>query len=62
MAVTFKIRILDLLTEFLAHALVLLRALQPAWAVAAGALESLLNGLNDLLVFVEADFHRGSSL
>ena len=52
MAVAFKVRILDLVAELLAHALVFLCVGKPARAVATGALEALLNAGDDLLVFV----------
>ena len=61
MAVALKVGVGDLLAEFLAHALVFLRPLKPSFAVAAGALEPLLDAGDDLLVFVQPDLHSASS-
>ena len=57
MAVALEIGIGDLILEFLTHTLGSLRALHAAGAVSAGALESLPDGLNDLLIWIELDFH-----
>ena len=57
MAVTFKIRICDLLPEFLADALILFRTLKSAGAVTAGALQAFLDGGNHFFVFVEPNSH-----
>jgi hypothetical protein len=39
---------------------VFLRALHAAGAVPAGALETLTDGVHDLLIGIELDFHIGS--
>ena len=57
MAVALEIGIRDLLTEFLANAFVLLGARQTAGAVSAGALESVLDHLDDFLVFIQPNSH-----
>ena len=56
-AVALKIRVGDLILEFLTHTLGSLRALQSAGAIPAGALETLTDGVDDLLVGIELDFH-----
>ena len=61
MAVALKVGVFDLLAEFLAHALVFLCAGEPARAVAAGALETLLDAGDDFLVFVQPYLHSASS-
>ena len=57
MAVALKVRIRDLLPEFLADALVLLGALQAAGAVSAGALESLFDGGHHFLIVIQPNSH-----
>ena len=57
MAVTFEIGIRDLLTEFLADALILFRPLESAGAVTAGTLQAVLNSLNQFFIFIESDSH-----
>ena len=58
MAVTLEIRVGDLGTELGADALIFLRPLQPAGAIAAGALETFLNDLDHLLVLIEPYCHK----
>ena len=55
MAIALEIGISDLLLKFLADALVLLGPLQAAGAVAAGSLQTLPDGLNHFLVFVQSE-------
>ena len=57
MAVALKIRVGDLILEFLTHTFVFFRALHAAGAVSAGALESFPDGIDDLLIGSELDFH-----
>ena len=57
MAETLKIGIFHLLTEFLADALVLLRPLQAAGAVSAGALQTLADHGHHFLVIVQSNCH-----
>ena len=57
MAVALEIRVRDLLLKFLADALVLLRPLQPAGAVAAGTLQALPNGSDHFLIFIQPNRH-----
>ena len=52
MAIAFEIGICDLLTEFLADALILLGALETAGAIAAGALQTLPDGSDNFLIFI----------
>jgi hypothetical protein len=52
MAKAFKIRIFNLLSEFLTHTLVLGCMLSAAGAVAARALEALADGFDDFLIRV----------
>ena len=49
--------ICNLILKLLTHTLGSLRALQSAGAVPAGALETLTDGVDDLLVGIELDFH-----
>ena len=60
MAVALKIGVGDLILELLTHTLGSLRALQSAGAVPAGALETLTDGVDDLLIGIELDFHVAS--
>ena len=46
------IRVRDLIPEFLAHALIFLRALSTAGAVAPGTLQAVPDGLDHFLVFI----------
>ena len=62
MAISGKVRVSDLLPEFLADALVFLGALQPARAIAAGAFQAFPDGLHHFLILVESDSHRLTSL
>ena len=59
MAIALEVGISNLLPEFLADALILLGPLQTAGAVAAGALQTLPNGLNHFLVFVQSECCHG---
>ena len=61
MAVALEVGILDLIAELLAHTLVFLCAGKPARAVAAGALEALLDAGDYLLVLVQPYLHSASS-
>ena len=61
MAISFEVRVGHLVTEFLADALVLFRALQTAWTVAAFGLEAFADHRHDFLVFVETDSHYFST-
>ena len=56
-AEAFKLRILDLLTEFFAHAFRVLAALEHARTVAACAFQSVLNSLDDFRIRIECYFH-----
>jgi len=51
-AITFIVRVCDLLAEFRANALIFFRMFQAAGAVAAGALEALANCLHYLFIFI----------
>ena len=62
MAKSFKIRIFNLLFEFLTHTLVLGCMLSAAWAVAARALETFFAYIDYLLVGIECDFHCSISV
>ena len=57
MAVALVIRVGDLILELLTHTLGSLRALPAAGAVSAGALESFPDGIDNLLIGIELDFH-----
>ena len=57
MAVALVIRVGDLILELLTHTLGSLRALPAARAVSAGALESFPDGIDNLLIGIELDFH-----
>ena len=57
MAVALVIRVGDLILELLTHTLGRLCALQSAGAVPAGALESFPDGIDNLLIGIELDFH-----
>ena len=57
MTVALKIRIRDLLPEFLADALILFRTLKSAGAVTAGALQALFDGGYQFFIFVEPNSH-----
>ena len=60
MAVALVIRVGDLVLKLLTHALGSLRALQAAGAVSAGTLQALADGVDDLLIGIELDFHVSS--
>ena len=57
MAESLEERICNLILKLLAHTFGRLRALQSAGAVPAGALETLTDGVDDLLIGIELDFH-----
>ena len=57
MAAPLEARICNWILELLAHTFGCLCALPAAGTVPAGALESLPDGLNDLLIWIEFDFH-----
>ena len=61
MAVALEIGVSDLLPEFLAHAFVFLGALQTAGAVSTGPFQTLLNGGNDFLIFIQMNSHIHTS-
>lgn len=58
MAVSFKFGVCNLLLELLAHAFILVASRKAAGAISAGALESLLNRVYYLLVFIKSYFHN----
>ena len=57
MAEALVIRVGDLLPEFLADALIVLRALQTAGAIPPGAFQPLPDGLNHFLILVQTNRH-----
>ena len=57
MAVALEIGIGDLILDLLTHTLGSLRALPAAGAVSAGALESFPDGIDNLLIGIDLDFH-----
>ena len=57
MAVALKIGVGDLILKLLAHTFGCLCALPAAGAVSAGALESFPDGIDNLLIGIELDFH-----
>lgn len=57
-AVALEIRVCNLASEFLTHALVLRRTGQPARAITACLLQPLLDVPYDLLILVESNLHR----
>ena len=59
-AVALEIRVGDLVLKLLTHALGNLRALQAAGAVSAGTFQALADGVDDLLIGIELDFHVAS--
>ena len=61
MAVTLEIGVGDLLSEFLADALIVLTALHAAGAIAAGPLEPFSHGLYHFLIFVQPNCHMATS-
>ncbi len=60
MAVALEIRIGNLILKLLAHTFGCLCAFSAAGTVSAGALETLTDGVDDLLVGIELDFHVAS--
>ena len=56
-AVALEIRVGDLVLKLLTHALGSLRALQAAGAVPAGTFQALADGVDNLLIGIELDFH-----
>ena len=57
MAVAFIVGVGDLFPKFLANALVVLGPFQTAGAVSAGALETLPDGFDHFLIFIEPNSH-----
>lgn len=57
MAKSLKIRVCDLLAEFLAHTFIFGGAFHAAGAISTGHFKALADGLNDFLVGVFFDFH-----
>ena len=57
MAVALKIGVSDLILKFLTHTSVFLCALPAAGTVSSGALESFSDGIDNLLIGIELDFH-----
>ena len=57
MAVALEIRIGDLILKLLAHTFGRLCALPAAGTVSSGALESFPDGIDNLLIGIELDFH-----
>ena len=57
MAIALEIRVGDLLTKFLADALVFLSSFQTAGTVAAGALQTVFDHLDHFLVIVQTYSH-----
>ena len=57
MAVTGKLRILDLIPEFLADAFVLLAPLQAAGTITAGAFQAVFDHLYDFFVLIQSNRH-----
>ena len=57
MAVALEIRIGDLILKLLAHTFGRLCALPAAGTVPAGALESFPDGIDNLLIWIEFDYH-----
>ena len=57
MAVALKIGVGDLILKLLAHTFGCLCALPAAVTVSAGALESFPDGIDNLLIGIELDFH-----
>ena len=57
MAVALEIRIGNLILKLLAHTFGCLCALQSAGAVPAGTFQALADGIHDLLIGIELDFH-----
>ena len=60
-AVTLKIGVRNLLPEFLTNALIILGTVQPAGAIAAGALQAVPDGLDHFFVFIEPNCHGVTS-
>ena len=57
MAVALVIRVGDLILELLTHTFGRLCALPAAGTVSSGALESFPDGIDNLLIGIELDFH-----
>ena len=62
MTVSFKVWIRNLSPEFGADALVILRPLQPAGAIATGAFQAFPDHSHHFLVIVKSDCHDHTSL
>ena len=58
MAKTLVVGVSDLLTEFLADALVFLGTLQAAGAITTGTLQAIFYGLYYFCIFIESDCHK----
>ena len=61
MTKAFKLRICNLIPEFLAHALVFLGLLTAARAVTACAPKPLLHGIHNLFIGIESYLHFQNS-
>lgn len=57
MAEALERRILYLVTELLAHALRIIGALNPARAIATRTLQPILDGANDLFIWIKRYLH-----
>ena len=57
MAVALKMGVSDLILKLLAHTFGCLCAFSAAGTVSAGALESFPDGIDNLLIGIELDFH-----
>ena len=57
MAESLEARICNLILKLLAHTFGCLCAIHAAGAVSAGALESFSDGIDNLLIGIELDFH-----
>lgn len=58
MAIAFKAFVFNLVSEFLAHTLVVFGAAELAGAIAARELKTFFDSFNNLFVFVQAYFHK----
>ena len=58
MAVSLEIGVCDLLTEFLANALILFGTLESAGTITSGTLQAILHGFDCFCIFIESDSHR----
>lgn len=62
MAESLKIRVFDLIPEFLAHAFILRQLLKPARAVAPGAFQTLSDIVDNLFISILGYMHRSSQI